>query len=580
MKLKALIRPFSVFLFIYIFSLSCALWAEQNESLVQRLYNDGVDEAGCYQGHIFHPPFLVSDVFGPSDVEGFEKQTGTKKKVVNIKVHSDHLISQFVKTDNNPNAILPRGSLVALNFSKELVPQKESSKSWGFDFGSFFPALLDRSSKSKTVPTRHQSFTIRTDGIEPLDVRVITVNDIYNRMQTDTVTDRSVEDGEMAYDVPSSSLIALNENSILWAQEDFTINVKSLPYLDQRAQTINVPADSYFKIVTNKTNEYEAYTCYKTVESQLNVTSYYLFRFFDSSQNFKETRFFANPFEMNFTGKVLPYTGPQVDSLMQVQGKLERIFKNQENLDYILTSFSEINYQGFLRLPTETNAIDKEESLDDQKSYTHYGTEIDPLASDDWGQASTICGIMELSYLWKKHCDQKFRGTGCQLQIGDIAFPVQGFVTSNSGKRAKWKKAKKCRSKRRHHCEATTVSNSAETNVSGHSDSGGKDILGHATHYAGTCVDIRPLRNDNELNPVQIRSRDYDRSKTAEFLKLAKAYGATKRYFNDSKLISLGLSERMPGHDDHVHICFEEKNFCESSSDQQLHQLIFSSKEK
>jgi hypothetical protein len=583
---NSFIKPLAVFLFLYVASMGLALWAENKTLELSNTYLDGVDDNGCHAGYIFHPPFLISDVFGPGDVEGFQKQSGKGRKIVNIKVHSDHLISQYVRTDNNANSILPRGSLVALKYSKELVPEKEAKTNWGFDMGSFFPALLNRSSISKEIPLEHQKFTIRTENVELLDVQVFTVNDIYTRMQSDSVTDRSVENGEMIYGVPSSSLIAMNDDTVLLAIEDFKINIKSLPAFKQNAQTLHVSADSYFKVITKKSishgAEYAAYTCYNSKGSQLDVSSYYWFQFFDSENDFKETTFFANPYEMNFQGNVIPYLSPQVEALKQVQGKLQRIFKNQTDLDSITTSFTEINYQGFLRLPTETNASNKEESLDDQKSYTHYGTEIDPFASDDWGKASTICGIMELSNLWKRHCDQKYHGTGCQLQIGDISFPVQGFVTSSGSGRAKWKKTKKCRgSGRRRRCKQTTPGDDSSTQSTSYiTPSSGKDILGHATHYEGTCVDIRPLRIDNESSPTQIRSGVYDRTKTTAFLKLARAYGASKRYFNDSKIISLGLSDRMPGHDDHVHICFEEKNFCEATSDRSLDQLLFSKTEK
>jgi hypothetical protein len=523
-----------------------------------------IDNDGCFTGRSSYPPFLFSDVYRPSDKEKFAKQDGSE---INLKISSDHLIAQYVKTKSNPQARLPRGSLVALNFSKETLNKK---KELGFTLGSFFDSLMSHAIKSKSLPLTHQSYDGASEKNDHFDIQVLTTNDIYSRMQATETSEASIANGEEAYNVPTSSLIAIDGESRLIAQEDFTFTLPNLPYLNQAARVIQVKKDSYFQVTAYDEKQYEAYTCYKQKDDRLDVKTYYLINFYDADRGFNETQFFINPFEVNFTGNVLPLIEGQVKSVSEVQAKLNRIFSWQPRLEEMIASFGEVNYQGFLRLPTLENEEGDEESLDDHKSYIHYGSEVDPLASDDWGQASTICGIVELSYLWKKLCDQKYSGTGCTLQIGDIAFPVEGFVTRGSGG-SRWKKTNRGTKKQKHLKKSAASSNFVAS---------GKDILGHATHYRGTCVDIRPLRKDSDFKPTNIRSKEYDVNKTIDFVKLAMEYGATKRFFNDRRLIKMELTERQPGHDDHIHICFEEKNFCDASSDRDLSQFNFSIKQK
>jgi hypothetical protein len=510
-----------------------------------------VDDDNCFINRSFYSPFLVSDVYGPSGTESFEKND----RDIKIKIDSDHMISQFVTTEGNLRARLPRGSLVALSFSNETLSLENSQKESGYDFASLFSKLMFFADKAKSIPTRHQSYRHEDKQLDDkLNVTVLTVNEIYSRMQDSDISDKNIENGEIAYDVPAKSLIAINGESRLVAQEDFSFELPHLKHLKQTSKTISVTKDSYFKVNSTNPNEYQAYTCYEQNSNALNTKTYYLVEFFDAENKFHSTQFYINPFEVNFQGKVLPFLDSQVKSLLSVQGKLKRVFERDPKLSSMLISFDEINYQGFLRLPTfENEASGEEESLDEIKSYIHYGSEIDPLDSDDWGQASTVCGIMELSYMWKQYCDQHFAGRGCTLQIGDIAFPVEGFLTGKSGG-SKWKKTRKGRRKSKVSKRRSDFTSSPST---------GRDILGHRSHHEGTCVDIRPLRKDDEYDPTQIRSSNYDRQKTAAFIRMAKDYGATKRFFNDSKLIKQGLTERQAGHDDHIHICFEEKNFCD-----------------
>jgi peptidoglycan hydrolase-like protein with peptidoglycan-binding domain len=92
----------------------------------------------------------------------------------------------------------------------------------------------------------------------------------------------------------------------------------------------------------------------------------------------------------------------------------------------------------------------------------------------------------------------------------------------------------------------------------------GGDIAGHDTHEQGLDVDLRPMRKAED----QCRHRtdwhwaSYDRVATRA---LAQAIRATAPghvkliYFNDPVLIKEGLTRRLSGHDNHLHVRYCEK---------------------
>lgn len=95
----------------------------------------------------------------------------------------------------------------------------------------------------------------------------------------------------------------------------------------------------------------------------------------------------------------------------------------------------------------------------------------------------------------------------------------------------------------------------------------------HRTHRDGTCIDIRPMRRGGFQNAGLRwgnRNRTYDRAMTAEFLRLARANGASLMLFNDPAIRSnTRSSNHVPGvvysggHDDHMHICFDPRRLSE-----------------
>jgi peptidoglycan hydrolase-like protein with peptidoglycan-binding domain len=86
----------------------------------------------------------------------------------------------------------------------------------------------------------------------------------------------------------------------------------------------------------------------------------------------------------------------------------------------------------------------------------------------------------------------------------------------------------------------------------------GGDIPGHASHEVGRDVDIWPIRTDSAqctAGRITWQSSTYDRAATRA---LAQAIRATGRidliFFNDPTLISEGLTQSYPNHDNHLHI--------------------------
>ncbi len=199
----------------------------------------------------------------------------------------------------------------------------------------------------------------------------------------------------------------------------------------------------------------------------------------------------------------------------------------------------EVNEWGLVRL-----VMDDDQKLDDEimgrspnKSFVHYQGS-DPHGSDTWIEPKSYCGLINLTEGWKKICS----GANCTPQIGDISFrtpsKVQGKIT---------------------------------------------DPLGHRHHASGTCVDVRPFRNDSQFKGVTITDPtgllEYNRKTTAEFLKYLISQNIGPIYFNDQELVaeygpkinqSCNLEEPekdigrgllyCQGHDNHIHFCFNEKS--------------------
>jgi hypothetical protein len=91
----------------------------------------------------------------------------------------------------------------------------------------------------------------------------------------------------------------------------------------------------------------------------------------------------------------------------------------------------------------------------------------------------------------------------------------------------------------------------------------GGNIPLHETHEVGLDVDVRPIRTSEDQCRwgVNYRWSTYDRKATRALIKDIKATAPghiTDIYFNDPVLIKEGLTRRLAGHDDHLHVRFCE----------------------
>jgi peptidoglycan hydrolase-like protein with peptidoglycan-binding domain len=78
--------------------------------------------------------------------------------------------------------------------------------------------------------------------------------------------------------------------------------------------------------------------------------------------------------------------------------------------------------------------------------------------------------------------------------------------------------------------------------------------LAHQTHRNGRNVDIRPIRKDNLMAATDINQANYDPARTKELVLLIKEkHPGAVIYFNDPKLLALGLTKKVTGHHNHLH---------------------------
>ena len=93
----------------------------------------------------------------------------------------------------------------------------------------------------------------------------------------------------------------------------------------------------------------------------------------------------------------------------------------------------------------------------------------------------------------------------------------------------------------------------------------GGDIPGHASHDNGMDIDIWPIRTDNgqcTAGRITWESTTYDRAATRQLIQAVRAAapGHVKYiWLNDPTLISEGLTQQWPAHDNHLHVRYCEK---------------------
>lgn len=79
--------------------------------------------------------------------------------------------------------------------------------------------------------------------------------------------------------------------------------------------------------------------------------------------------------------------------------------------------------------------------------------------------------------------------------------------------------------------------------------------LAHQTHRDGRTVDIRPIRKDNQMVPVDVGATQYDPARTKELVMLIRErHPDVDIIFNDRALNRAGLTRNFNGHHDHLHV--------------------------
>ena len=76
----------------------------------------------------------------------------------------------------------------------------------------------------------------------------------------------------------------------------------------------------------------------------------------------------------------------------------------------------------------------------------------------------------------------------------------------------------------------------------------------HASHRDGKCVDLRPIRKDKKMSPVDIHHAQYDKDATELLVQALLAHSNIKKILFNDKTIS-GVHWHK-GHDHHLHVTF------------------------
>jgi len=88
---------------------------------------------------------------------------------------------------------------------------------------------------------------------------------------------------------------------------------------------------------------------------------------------------------------------------------------------------------------------------------------------------------------------------------------------------------------------------------------GGSFFPPHHQHQHGVEADMRPLRKDGQDLHTTFDSPEYSRDLTRQFVKLLRENARMHRvFFNDPELMAESLTSHADGHNDHLHLWFED----------------------
>ena len=84
---------------------------------------------------------------------------------------------------------------------------------------------------------------------------------------------------------------------------------------------------------------------------------------------------------------------------------------------------------------------------------------------------------------------------------------------------------------------------------------GGGRFPPHASHSKGREVDIRPLTKSGINQPTTIQDQNYSHERTKELvLMIKRLFPNAVIIFNDPRMVAEGLTRRLTGMDNHLHI--------------------------
>jgi len=93
------------------------------------------------------------------------------------------------------------------------------------------------------------------------------------------------------------------------------------------------------------------------------------------------------------------------------------------------------------------------------------------------------------------------------------------------------------------------------------SKKGGGPFPPHKSHRVGLDVDVRPMRQDGENEPVTISDPEFDLALTTELIKLWWQKAPVQVvFFNEPSVITAGLSQFVNGHHNHFHVRLRAKD--------------------
>ncbi len=105
----------------------------------------------------------------------------------------------------------------------------------------------------------------------------------------------------------------------------------------------------------------------------------------------------------------------------------------------------------------------------------------------------------------------------------------------------------------------------------------------HGSHGGGLSIDIRPFRKNSDVDSgLTINSSSYDRNKTMVFITLLKIAGASNIFFNDKKVITASIKNKLgvkevngtaKKHNDHFHFQLNHINPKDKNDAQKMKEI-------